>query len=205
MPNWCSNYLEVYGPESEVRKLIESVKHEEKVDGKIHSTPLSFKKIIPEPDNKPEDWDWYKWHCDKWGTKWDAYEVEFYDPELREDGSYWTRYSFETAWAPPFQVIEKLINDYPQLHFKMHSEEPGMGFGAVVTGINGKIHHTTHSVISIHCPYCGEYQTCKEDKNGFTCENCDEKFWEDNLQNTVHACANNLEINYDLDGEELEE
>ena len=59
-------------------------------------------------DNKIETGytDWYSWRHDNWGTKWNSYENLNYET---------TRYiyiEFQTAWSPPYNIIEKLAQKY---------------------------------------------------------------------------------------------
>ncbi len=48
---------------------------------------------------------WYDFGCDKWGTKWNAYDIV-----ESEDGN---SVKFETAWAAPHPVIEVLAAKFP--------------------------------------------------------------------------------------------
>ena len=55
----------------------------------------------------PEDFDWYNWCIEKWGTKWNAY-----DTYINEEKLY---VKFDTAWTAPFLVFEKIAEDEPEL------------------------------------------------------------------------------------------
>lgn len=48
---------------------------------------------------------WYDFACNKWGTKWGAYEVEIIDKD--DDGKY-LYLSFQTAWSPPRAIFKEL-------------------------------------------------------------------------------------------------
>ena len=83
---------------------------------------IDFDKIIPEPKDESEcpdeykvnkesrvellkdkPWfDWYKWHIDHWGTKWDAYDC------YTKIGKSYIQFVFSTAWAAPMPIIYKL-------------------------------------------------------------------------------------------------
>ena len=79
-------------------------------------------------DISSEDWDlgktafrnqqlygattWYDWSIQKWGTKWNAYD---YDKDT--DYSDAENLRFQTAWAAPHPVIEKLAEMYPSVTF----------------------------------------------------------------------------------------
>jgi hypothetical protein len=72
----------------------------------------------------PEGEDWYKWQCNNWGTKWDFGRDEYYDPAKIEDGK--VVVSFNTAWSPPIQFYEKLV----ELDYNLRATyfEPGMSY-----------------------------------------------------------------------------
>ena len=83
---------------------------------------IDFNKIIPEPRDESEcpdeykvdesspieilkdkPWfDWYKWHIDHWGTKWEAYDC------YTKIGKTCIMLVFSTAWTPPIPIIHKL-------------------------------------------------------------------------------------------------
>lgn len=83
---------------------------------------IDFDKIIPEPRDESEcpdeykvnkesrvellkdkPWfDWYKWHIDHWGTKWDAYDY------YTNVGKTYIQFVFSTAWTAPMPIIYKL-------------------------------------------------------------------------------------------------
>ena len=118
MPNWCENILTVSGPTNIVNKFFEDNKSTE--EGTDEVINLSFEKLIPTQDNN----NWYQEHCDNWGTKWDACDVELSrcDTELH--------YSFNTAWGPPESWLKTvgLIHEYHDLEFVLEYLEPGCDF-----------------------------------------------------------------------------
>lgn len=83
---------------------------------------IDFNKIIPEPIDESEcpdeykvnkdshieiieskPWfDWYKWRCTYWGTKWGAYNC------YTKIGKTWIMLVFSTAWTAPMPIIYKL-------------------------------------------------------------------------------------------------
>ena len=89
---------------------------------------IDFDKIIPEPKDESEcpdeykvnksspierlkdkPWfDWYEWHIDHWGTKWGAYDG------YTKIGKTYILFAFNTAWAVPIPIIQKLgVLGYP--------------------------------------------------------------------------------------------
>lgn len=49
--------------------------------------------------------DWYDWAIANWGTKWNAFDCKY---DASND-----YVEFDTAWAAPYKVIEKIFNDNP--------------------------------------------------------------------------------------------
>jgi hypothetical protein len=121
MPNWCNNHLRLESGKS-IQEFLEP--YIESVDSVIH---FDFNKVIPIPkdlsidaqhgelpDDLQKKYDsnmekygyknWYDFCVDKWGTKWSA-EGEFTQDE--------TMMWFETAWTPPFGVIDELAKKLP--------------------------------------------------------------------------------------------
>lgn len=116
MPNWTSNTLRMNGI-GRKRELYDEEGY------------FDFNKIIPEPKTAEEciekygeeyidkgnshlehteenKWfDWYKWRCSYWGTKWNA----CYTHITTND-----EVSFDTAWCEPVKVFEALSKRYPE-------------------------------------------------------------------------------------------
>lgn len=51
--------------------------------------------------------DWYDWSCANWGTKWNACDSVFDNPDEPKS------IEFETAWCCPYPVIGKIMDDNP--------------------------------------------------------------------------------------------
>lgn len=74
---------------------------------------------------------WYDWSNANWGTKWNAYS-SVTDPEGEADSC---RIKFDTAWAPPLPVLQRLAALEPTLGFNYvavneHTECYYVGAGA---------------------------------------------------------------------------
>lgn len=65
----------------------------------------------------------YSWESENWGCKWGASEAALWSSEDTA-----LHYGFDTPWGPPEPFIEKISKDWPELHFELHYEEPGMNF-----------------------------------------------------------------------------
>lgn len=77
------------------------------------------------PDIKRDEWElgraefqneqkygaptWYEWARQSWGTKWSAYNAE-----IVEDNTI----MFNTAWSRAMPVIQKLAENFPDIHFE---------------------------------------------------------------------------------------
>ncbi len=159
MPNYCSNVVEIQGPQHILKTLVEH--------------RLDFMKIHPYPpelditagregaDDSPEQIrlvaaeeanlkkhgykNWYDWCVNNWGTKWnaggdnDAMQVD-YDEDVNNQGI--ALFQFDTAWAPPLGVLEKLMDTHPELSIECRYHEPGVGFFGVWTDGSDRCYET---------------------------------------------------------------
>ena len=145
MPNWCFNSLEVTGPE--LACFRENVRSE--------TSEFSFNSLMPCPEFegiKEEELkkilsdtqiselifaengevDWYTFCCNKWGTKWDAKDVDIiYD-------SNYIKYMFQTAWGPPEPWLIKISRMY-DCKFEMVAYEYGCNFWCELIIDDGEI------------------------------------------------------------------
>jgi hypothetical protein len=58
--------------------------------------------------------DWYTWSCANWGTKWNACRAELAE-NCVSDG--YVEIRFDTAWAVPTPILEKMFEMFPKLSF----------------------------------------------------------------------------------------
>ena len=155
MPNLCMNTLVIRGTKQQrenfKKKYCEFVKKEYSDHEVLY---LDFNKIIPEPEtidecpeefilhnekeardlclgwdeNNPRKWfNWYKFHCNKWGCKWGA---DPYDYKETKTGLW---LNFDTPWCPPIGIIRKLIIDNYDLKIKCSFDEPGMNIHGIIS------------------------------------------------------------------------
>jgi hypothetical protein len=88
---------------------------------------------------------WYDWCVANWGTKWnaggdnDAMMVD-YDEDVNDQGT--ALFQFDTAWAPPLGVLEKLMETHPELSIECRYHEPGVGFFGVWTDGSDRCYET---------------------------------------------------------------
>ena len=143
MPNWCFNRLRVYahdGEESE-KQLKKFIKENVNID---KDNALSFQGSAPRPKDlditagsRTEEEeaqakinrkkygyeDWYEWSINEWGTKWDACSSYVDDEDDNE-----ICITFETAWSPPLEWMQKASAKYPLLTFENNVEEESDAF-----------------------------------------------------------------------------
>ncbi|MBO7212582.1 MAG: hypothetical protein J6V44_16490 [Methanobrevibacter sp.] len=155
MPNWCYTNIEVRGKTDVVKKLVEMVKSEKDEEGK--ATDFDFNKIVPQPktyeecppeyridseedarkehlswdEEKERNWfNWYKWNCDNWGTKWGACDAntDLITLEKPIGKTAVINIYLSTAWSPALPVYRKLQEMYPELEIKVDFADEGGGF-----------------------------------------------------------------------------
>ena len=126
MPNWCANNLTITGAEERLRQFLTENIIQEGLE-----TTLDFNFVAPLPEDQKENW--YEWRIQNWGTKWkgDVYFVEHAQPNA-------LTINFNSAWSPPEPWIEKASRHYPNLHFYLLYEEPGMNFAGYFQAENGE-------------------------------------------------------------------
>jgi Ferredoxin-like domain in Api92-like protein len=67
---------------------------------------------------------WYDWHCKNWGTKWNACHATIEENKI----------TFDTAWATPYPVIEKISEMFPEITItlKYADEDFGHNCGVLI-------------------------------------------------------------------------
>ena len=89
MPNWCSNVI--------------YLKHEDHAQLERAENALKRGEFMNEFLPIPEGADWYTWHVENWGTKWDVEsESIFYQGEILVA-------TYDSAWAPPIGFYHYLL------------------------------------------------------------------------------------------------
>jgi len=138
MPNWCNNTVELSheNPEMMARAVksfndgsflneFVPVPADLNITAGRESDENAQKALEDKEKANLEKYgyaNWYDYCVNEWGTKWD---IEPYEPvSLQEDGR--LTMSFDSAWSPPTQAYEKLVD----LGFSVRAYyyESGMGF-----------------------------------------------------------------------------
>ena len=150
MPNYCNNVVEIKGPQKVVKALVDH-----RLDFQtIHPFPRDLDIVAGRSgaDDSPEQIqlvaaeesnlkkygykNWYDWCVSEWGTKWNAGGSDNADMQIDwdEDGDdSIALFQFDTAWAPALGVMQKLMDDHPELSIECRYYEPGVGFFGVWT------------------------------------------------------------------------
>lgn len=97
-------------------KTIEELKS--KIKARLSQKDFDEARMAIENEKKYGFRDWYSWSNANWGTKWNAYD------QLIEDGNV---IKFDTAWASPYPVMEKLAQMFPNLHFCVEYADEDLG------------------------------------------------------------------------------
>lgn len=67
---------------------------------------------------------WYDWSLANWGTKWDVGN----NSKLLQESDEMLHLTFDTAWSPPVEFLEKLSRRFPTMVFDLGYAEGGIGF-----------------------------------------------------------------------------
>ena len=142
MPNHCENDLTITGSSDLIDRIINKMGLSgEKPSFDFNSMlpyPTKFKDKDREAELARKDGDYtvkdgynqggYDWCCRNWGTKWNAYQVTLPILSTMANGKKRLKVSFQTAWAPPIPVIEKLAQEFPMGKIDLRYYECGMAF-----------------------------------------------------------------------------
>ena len=78
---------------------------------------------------------WYDWSIVRWGTKWNAYNVEF----LPTSDEHSIHFVFDTAWSVPSPIFEEIADLYPELTFEIKALDEGYSFAYEITIYEGEV------------------------------------------------------------------
>lgn len=122
MPNWCYNNLVVYGDDNDIAEFIDYFSSENGgfTLSRIIPIPRQFEYVAEEEGGQDTAGalDWCREH---WGTKWDACDVEM--NVYRFGGYSIVNLHFETAWCPPFPVLDKIAQQWSKLEFLFRAQK----------------------------------------------------------------------------------
>jgi hypothetical protein len=178
MPNWCHNYMTIKGAAGEIARFKQTCIVNDEFDfNTVIQMPcrsiLNADEPMPDDPNPAfvREWaardsqriDRWKeaaafggdpndWAIDHWGTKWNAFR------SYVTEKSDCLECSFDTAWAPPVPIFEKLGEMFPTLDFELSGAEPMNDWGFKVSVTAGKLQelHKTPLVWKTVDPKTGE-------------------------------------------------
>jgi hypothetical protein len=148
MPNWCNNRLVVYGSADSVEQFLNDGINDsdewsigtyfpmpEELEGTTSPSKETNKELIEKygADN------WYDWHLQNYGCKWDceAHDTPSVD-DINIGGFDGTlQIEFDSPWSPPTAWMKKISEKYPYLGFTLYFSEPGMNFCGVIHSQEG--------------------------------------------------------------------
>ena len=142
MPNWVENYLRIT---SEKPERIKAIREKLFAKTDIGCEYLSYAVLVPEdhddpdyrvkPENagiEPSDdvradgtiFDWYQFHNDKWGCKWDV------DPEECDINEYTDSIyvSFTSPWDCPYEWYKALCEAFPDVSIELVARYAAMDY-----------------------------------------------------------------------------
>ena len=116
MPNWCQNVVTFsHINPSKLDVIRRAIANEAKLSESFLNV------LVPRPIEESENW--YNWNASNWGTKWDVHV------EISEDTGESITLVFDSAWAPPIEFYNTMVEqDYQVLAY--YNEE-GMAFAGI--------------------------------------------------------------------------
>lgn len=189
MPNWCNNHIRVRGTnQEEIQRLADAMKKGEFCNAVIPTPQDLIDTVagsVPEgPEREAHEAqmkrnlelygakDWYDFHVSFWGTKWDVGGGDA-DITIDDDGLAFEA-SFESAWAPPIGVAEKLVEN--GFKVTLYYNEPGMCFvGKFQDGFDDYLDYSGETSATVR-------EAVGEELDDFWCLSEDMAMWEEENQ-----------------------
>ena len=122
MPNWCNNSIKIVGDVETLSQLKPVIAAGEGLLQAIKPMPKELEGTVS-PSDTPN---WYDWCNANWGTKWDP-EVHL-ESKDNGDGTAEINGWFDTAWGPPIEAFQTLVDDWDSCYIELFYEESGMCF-----------------------------------------------------------------------------
>lgn len=123
MPNWTFNIIKLEGSKEDIQSIKDIILSVDEDGTKF----FDFNKVIPMPEEYNEGDKWYDWRVENWGTKWNSDQTQIFNDTPTKLGL-----SFNTAWAHPVPVLNKLNQLFPNVDFFHEAQHEG-GFGGEVS------------------------------------------------------------------------
>ncbi len=96
--------------------------NDEELLGEGYTMETLTGKELEELDEKYGAHDWYNWNVNNYGTKWGDCETRMINRDKES-----LEYTFDTAWAPAYPMIEKIAREYDvkKIIYRFFSMENG--------------------------------------------------------------------------------
>ena len=122
MPNWCDNNVLIKGPISKIAPMWKVIQEQDDDNGLLN-------QLVPMPDDEKDNW--YNWHCDHWGTKWeiDAEGLDYDEDE--ESGMATISGWFQSAWSPPIKAYDTFLAQNEDCEITADYREEGCDFAGI--------------------------------------------------------------------------
>ena len=122
MPNHITNKLIINGERAYIDQIL----------GDLINNEFTFGNTVPEPSDLNVDYDWYNWHIEHWGTKWDAYEANIISNDLDT-----AELEFLTAWSPPDKWLDTTSHQFPTVEFTLYWVDEDFPSSGLIKAYNG--------------------------------------------------------------------
>lgn len=139
MPNWCNNNVTISHTDSAKIEALAAAVREGKFCNHVIPVPEDLQIVagcVGDPVEQAElerktaenlekygAGNWYDFCVNQWGTKWD---VDAYEGEGVVVANNTIEFGFDSAWAPPVGIYDKLVDE--GFEVVAYYYEPGMGF-----------------------------------------------------------------------------
>lgn len=158
MPNWVHQTVKIQGNKQTLEQVRDFLFGEE-------FQPFDFMKVIAPADREKYEESltktgvspyWYDWNNEHWGTKWNAVEcsTDGIHTTVGDDG--FIVYHFDTAWSPPEQIMERLVEICRALGLRLYwyyEEEQGWGGEWTLEPTSGEVLIKTWDIPLSHADY----------------------------------------------------
>lgn len=160
MPNWCYNNLHIRGnkellDEFKAKTIIRNEDGDKFTFNILKPLPKALegdfsplRKLEGETEEEYKERlaenvrlygaeDWYYWHINNWGTKWDASSTI-----IENETDSYLQICFNTAWSPPMEWFETIIPMFAELEFECYITEESEAYAVYLYAKNGEIELT---------------------------------------------------------------
>lgn len=155
MPNWCHNFLQIAGPDTDTMDFMRFAGGTEKFGDQERDVPFVVDNFMPVPDDlsSGSDIDRYNWRKANWGI---GNGVENVRVSVEPHGV--VLYTFLTPWGTfRREFVEHMSSKFPNLDMQLEYIESGAGYSGVIQVKGGVVSRDL----------CGD--ATEEDKQRYPC------------------------------------